>query len=138
MAINKFSITSEYHNISTVSRKIKSFLKEEKVDKEISDPVLISLMEALNNSIEHSYLEKPGNNIDIIVGITKTKIEVDILETGIKRTNFDKPTLKFDPDDLSTAPEGGMGLYIMDTLMDSISYSSENGVNRTSFYKKRI
>ena len=138
MAISKFSITSEYHNISTVSRKIKSFLREERIDKKISDPILISLMEALNNSIEHSYLEKPGNNIDVIVGISKTKIEIDILETGIKRTNFDKPSLKFDPEDLSTAPEGGMGLYIMDTLMDSISYSSENGVNRTSFYKKRV
>ncbi|MCF6270283.1 MAG: ATP-binding protein [Melioribacteraceae bacterium] len=136
MAINKFSITSEYHNISTVSKKIKSFLLKERVDKEISDPILISLMEALNNSIEHSYLEVPGNNIDVIIGISKTKVEVDILETGIARTNFDKPKLQFDPDDLSTAPEGGMGLYIINNLMDSVSYASEKGVNTTSFSKR--
>jgi len=136
MAINKFSITSEYHNISKVSREIKLFLLKQRVDKEISDPILISLMEALNNSIEHSYLEEPGNNIDVIIGISKTKVDVDILETGIARTNFDKPKLKFDPDDLSTAPEGGMGLYIIDSLMDSVSYSSERGVNTTSFSKR--
>ncbi len=136
MAINKFSITSEYHNISTVSRKIKTFLLKERIDKEISDPVLISLMEALNNSIEHSYLEEPGNNIDIIISASKTKVEVDIMETGIARTNFDKPKLQFDPNDLSTAPEGGMGLYIIDSLMDSVSYVSEKGVNTTSFSKR--
>lgn len=136
MAISKFSITSEYHNIATVSRQIKIFLKEQRVGKEIIDPILIGLMEALNNSIEHSYLEKPGNNIDVIVTTTKSKVEVDILETGIKRTNFDKPELKFDPDDLSSAPEGGMGLYIMDSLMDEISYCSVKGVNTTSFFKR--
>ena len=136
MAISKFSITSEYHNISTVSRKIKSFLREQRVSKDVSDPILISLMEALNNSIEHSYVEEQGHNIDVIIGISKTKVEVDILETGIARTKFEKPKLQFDPEDLSTAPEGGMGLYIMDTLMDSVSYKSENGVNTTSFFKR--
>ena len=136
MPIDKFSITSEYHNISIVSTKIKNFLKENSIDKEIIDPVLISLMEALNNSVEHAYLEKPGNNIDIIVTVSKLKVTIDILETGIPRTNFSKPKLDFDPDDLSTAPEGGMGLYIMDNLMDGIDYSSHNGVNTTTFYKR--
>ena len=136
MAINKFSLKSEYHNIGQVSKKIKSFLKNEKIDTEIIDKILISLMEALNNSIEHSYLEKPGNDIDVIVTTSRTKVEIDIMETGIARTNFEKPQLQFDPDDLSTAPEGGMGLYIIDTLMDSISYKSNAGVNTTSFYKR--
>ena len=135
MAISKFSITSEYHNISMVSRKIKLFLTEEKIDKDIIDPILISLMEALNNSIEHSYLEKAGNNIDVIVSISPLKVEISILETGIPRTNFDKPKLQFNPDDLSTAPEGGMGLFIIDNLMDSTSYSSNHGVNTTTFCK---
>ena len=136
MPIDKFSMTSEYHNISIVSAKIKNFLKENGLSREIIDPILISLMEALNNSVEHAYLEKPGNNIDIIVTISKFKVIVDILETGIPRTDFSKPTLEFDPDDLSTAPEGGMGLYIMDNLMDGIDYSSQNGVNTTTFYKR--
>lgn len=119
-----------------VSKKIKTFLLRQRVDVEISDPILICLMEALNNSIEHSYLEKSGNNIDVIVSISKTKVEIDIMETGIPRTNFDKPKLQFNPDDLSTAPEGGMGLYIIDNLMDSVSYTSEKGVNTTSFSKR--
>lgn len=136
MAINKYSITSEYHNISVVAIKIKSFLREQRVPNEVRDAILTSLMEALNNSIEHSYVEKPGNNIDVIVGVSKSRVEIDILETGIPRTNFDKPELKFDPNDLSSAPEGGMGLFIINNLMDTVSYTSEKGVNTTSFTKK--
>jgi len=135
MAIIKFSITSEYHNISLVSKKIQSFMEVEGVDSKIIDPILISLMEALNNSIEHSYLEDIGNNIDIIVSVLQTKVEIDILETGIARTNFDKPQLQFDPEDLASVPEGGMGLFIIDSLMDSTAYTSQKGVNTTTFSK---
>ena len=108
------------------------------VDSKIIDPVLISLMEALNNSIEHSYLEDTGNNIDVIVSVLQTKVEIDILETGIARTNFDKPQLQFDPEDLASVPEGGMGLFIIDSLMDSTAYTSQKGVNTTTFSKNLI
>jgi len=138
MAITKFSITSEYHNISLVSKKIQSFLERESVDAKTIDPILISLMEALNNSIEHSYVEEQGHNIDIIVSVLQTKVEIDILETGIARTNFDKPQLEFDPEDLASVPEGGMGLFIIDSLMDVTSYTSQKGVNTTTFSKNTI
>ncbi|MEN8194620.1 MAG: ATP-binding protein [Bacteroidota bacterium] len=135
MPINKFSITSEYHNISIVNKKIKAFCLKEHLQTNIMDSIEICLMEALNNVIKHSYKGRPGNKIDILVGITTNSIEIDIMETGLPRTNFKKPTLEFNHDDLNSAPEGGMGLYIIDSLMDSTSYSSQNGLNITSFSK---
>ncbi len=135
MPINKFAITSEYHNITVVNKKIKAFCLKELVHQNVIDAVEICLMEALNNVIKHSYEGKPGNKIDLIVGISNSKIDVDILETGLPRTNFDKPKLEFDPDDINSTPEGGMGLFIIDSLMNQTSYSSKNGLNVTSFSK---
>lgn len=135
MPINKFSITSEYHNISVVNKKIKVFCLKELISQNVIDAVEICLTEALNNVIKHSYEGKPGKKIDLIVGILNNKIDIDILETGLPRTNFDKPKLEFDPDDINSAPEGGMGLFIIESLMNSTSYSSKNGLNITSFSK---
>ncbi len=135
MPINKFSITSEYHNITVVNKKIKAFCLKELVPINVIDAVEVCLMEALNNVIKHSYEGRPGNKIDLILGISKYKVDLDILETGLPRTNFDKPKLEFDPDDIDSAPEGGMGLFIIDSLMNSTSYSSRNGLNITSFCK---
>lgn len=137
MPINKFAITSEYHNITVVNKKIKAFCFKELVPQNVIDAVEICLTEALNNVIKHSYEGKPGNKIDLIVGISNSKIDIDILETGLPRTNFDKPKLEFDPDDVNSAPEGGMGLFIIDSLMNQTSYSSKNGLNVTSFSKNR-
>lgn len=135
MPISKFSITSEYHNITVVSKKIKIFCLKELVPLNVIDAVEICLMEALNNSIKHSYEGRPGNKIDLLVSISKTRIEIDIMETGLPRTNFDKPKLEFDPGNLDTAPEGGMGLFLIESLMNSASYCSKNGLNITSFSK---
>ena len=135
MPINKFSITSEYHNITVVNKKIKAFCLKELVPINVIDAVEVCLMEALNNVIKHSYEGRPGNKIDLILGISKYKVDLDILETGLPRTNFDMPKLEFDPDDIDSAPEGGMGLFIIDSLMNSTSYSSRNGLNITSFSK---
>lgn len=135
MPINKFAITSEYHNITVVNKKIKAFCLMELVPQNVIDAVEVCLMEALNNVIKHSYEGKPGNKIDLIVGISNYRIDIDILETGLPRTNFDKPILEFDPDDINSAPEGGMGLFIIESLMNSTSYSSKNGLNVTSFSK---
>lgn len=135
MPIRKFAITSEYHNISVVSKKIKAFAITERVSINVIDSVEICLMEALNNVIKHSYKGLPGKKIDLIVSINSKTIDIDILETGIPRTNIQKPTLEFNPDDLNSAPEGGMGLYIIASLMNSTDYSSNNGLNITSFSK---
>jgi len=138
MPISKFSITSEYHNIAIVSKKIKIFCMKELVPVNVMDAVEICLMEALNNVVKHSYEGRPGNKIDLIIGISKTKIDIDILETRLPRTNFDKPKLEFDPGDINSAPEGGMGLFLIESLMNSTSYSSNNGLNITSFSKNLL
>lgn len=135
MPINKFAITSEYHNISVVSKKIKAFCIKESVPINVIDAVEICLMEALNNVIKHSYKGLTGKKIDLIVSINPKTIDIDIMETGLPRTDIKKPTLEFNPDDLNSAPEGGMGLYIIDSLMNKTAYSSNNGLNITSFSK---
>ncbi|MCZ7603337.1 MAG: hypothetical protein M5R37_10725 [Melioribacteraceae bacterium] len=44
--------------------------------------------------------------------------------------------MEYDPEDIENLPEGGMGLYIIDQLMDEISYKVLDGVNIFSMKKK--
>jgi len=37
--------------------------------------------------------------------------------------------LDYDPDDLASLPEGGMGLYLLHSLMDHVDYVSRDGRN---------
>jgi positive regulator of sigma E activity len=114
MAITKFSITSEYHNISLVSKKIQLYLERESVDSKTIDPILISLMEALNNSIEHCGVIKEVTQKTIKVSLlnisgcaschTKSTCSVsdidnkviDVINPGVKFNTGDKVKVAFE------------------------------------------
>lgn len=43
--------------------------------------------------------------------------------------------LDFDPGDIQSLPESGMGLQIIHEIMDEVDYRSDAGVNRLSLMK---
>ena len=45
-------------------------------------------------------------------------------------------SLEFDPEDLRSIPEGGMGLVIIKEIMDSTGYKTEDGKNHLTMTKK--
>ena len=93
-------------------------------------------MKHLNNVIKHSYKENQSEKIELKVSLEDKKFLIIISDEGHSRTNFDKPTLEFDPDDIDSLPEGGMGLFIIDTLMDSTDYKVLDGKNMFTMVKK--
>lgn len=95
----------------------------------------ICLTEALNNVIKHSYEGKPGNLIKLKLALTKKRLEIIISETGKPREKIEKPKLEFDPTDIENLPEGGMGLFIIEEIMDETKYRSDGKTNTFTMIK---
>ncbi len=129
MPENSFTIESDIEKITFLGKEVTKFLINNNIEKKITYDIELCLLEAINNVIRHSYKGKAGMPIQVDVKIMSDKIELKIIDSGISRTNFDKPVLDFDPDDTENLPEGGMGLYIIDQLMQSNSYEVINGEN---------
>ena len=125
----QYLIDSSFREISSFSSKVRSFLEKNSISEEIINAVDISLVEALNNVVEHAYGMKQGNRIEINIEIVSNKIILQLCDWGIARTNLEKAKLDFDPDDIDNLPEGGMGLFIIEQLMDKTEYSSIDGKN---------
>lgn len=106
-------------------------------DESVCNEIEICLVESLNNIIKHAYKEDNSRNIDLSIEINTSYIVIDVEDDGIPRKERKKPSLDFDPDDIENLPEGGMGLYIIDQLMDELTYKSIDGANIFTM-KKRI
>ncbi len=137
MESGTFTIDSEYSSVTGfISR-----MRDENFYGDISDRVRgeieICLVEALNNVVKHSYSEESGHNIVIKLNNSDGWVSITINEDGSPRPEMDAPNLDFDPDDIDNIPEGGMGLFIIDQLMDETNYTSENGQN-TFVMKKKL
>ena len=89
----------------------------------------LCLVEALNNAIKHSYKGNGNEIVELEVFIENGIVKLVITDYGISRKNLDKATLDFDPSDIENLPEDGMGLFIIESLMDETNYISDGKKN---------
>jgi len=99
-----------------------------------------AVMELLVNVVKHSYAAAPGAVVAIYVVSGPQSIELIIEDTGKgmlpeRLTNAPRE-LSFDATDLAGLPEAGMGIAIVKSVMDTLQYESECGVNRLTAIKR--
>ena len=79
------------------------------------------LVEALNNVVEHAYLEKSGSAIHIELEMADQNALIKITDNGIAAPGsvlIEESELP----DITTLPEGGWGLCLIQALADNIEY----------------
>lgn len=122
MPKKEFSMKGYYDEVAVLSQNMRDFLGKNKVSSKVCDEIEICLTEALNNVIKHSYKGESDKAINVLVNKKKKILEIEIVDTGEARKSFDKPTLDFDPEDIESLPEGGMGLFIIEEIMNETHY----------------
>ncbi len=125
----EINILSDYDNVAQVNDAVRDFLSNQGVETYILNAFDICLTEALNNIIKHAYKEENGREIVVKLRKDTKVIEVEIIDEGQPRTKFEIPNLDFDPQDINNLPESGMGLFIMNQLMDELKYENRDGKN---------
>ena len=129
MIEQSFNIISDYGSVALVNKQIRFFLELHGIEQHISNAVEICLTEALNNVIKHSYKSDNTKSIELIVKKDTNNFEIIIIDTGLPRENLVVTKLDFDPKDINNLPESGMGLYIIEQLMDEMKYFTKDGKN---------
>lgn len=106
---------------------------------EIED-LKIAVSEAVTNVVHHAYNDNEEG--EIVIGCAlydKQKIEIMVADYG-NSFNFEEIKSKIGPysedDQVSMLREGGLGLYLMETLMDEVKVNNEGGV--TVFMTKYV
>lgn len=128
-------ITSEYELVGVACEEFRNFCNSKGIPESISIKVEICLTEALNNVIKHSYGGQEGNDIDLELAVDDVNLSIVIKEYGKAREKITKPTLEFDPQDIENLPEGGMGLFIIEEIMDETIYHSDGKTNTFTMIK---
>ncbi len=134
--VKTFSIKSNFNNITPLTKKIDLLLSKNGISKEICNSITIALLESLNNVIKHSYNNNQTEIIKLKLQINTNCISIKIIDYGIARKNVNKPKIEFNCSEIETLPESGMGLFIIENLMDQTTYISESGLNILTLIKK--
>ena len=95
----------------------------------------LCVVEACTNAIKHAYNHHPNHDVEVVVTMFFDKVTFAISDTGKTMEKREMPSLDFDPNDLESIPEGGMGLFIINSVMDTVDYNSSQGKNTLTLTK---
>lgn len=91
--------------------------------------------EACSNIIEHAYRGQPGA-IEMQIDWDGKTLTIVLKDTGhpFEIEKVAKPDINAP---LSKRKVGGLGIYLMQRLMDKVQYTSSNGINTLTLIKHR-
>lgn len=120
--------------------RVTRFLEELGEDWNLPDPLVFSLNlvleEALTNTILYGFSDDKDHIIEILCSNDRSEISFTIRDDGVE---YD-PTKKEDPDITLPAEErpiGGLGIFLIKKIMDSVNYKRINNINNL-ILKKNI
>ncbi|MDR3610553.1 MAG: ATP-binding protein [Ignavibacteriaceae bacterium] len=132
---NMLEIKSRTENLAAIRSFINSAATEAGLTKEVIDNIILAVDEACTNIIKHAYKYSPDGRIIITLKPDKKTFTVEIIDYG---KSFD-PNIVPNPDLQKYVDQGrvgGLGMYLMKTLMDEVKYYSVPGkFNQVSLSK---
>lgn len=122
-----FNIKSSFENIQLISVSIRAILSFLEFDELFCYDVELAITEVLNNCVEHSYKLESNHDIKIQFILKEKNLIIKVFDDGLEipKDIFDNINdYEFDP-----LTEGGRGLFLVNQIMDSISYSKLDNLN---------
>jgi serine/threonine-protein kinase RsbW len=132
---NKLEIKSRTENLTAIREFINNAAKGAGFSKETIDNIILAVDEACTNIIKHAYKYIPDGRIVIKYKTDEHSFTIEIVDFG---KSFD-PMLVPNPDlqkYIDQGRVGGLGMFLMKTLMDEVKYTSIPGkFNQVSLSK---
>lgn len=119
-------IPSETQNLELIREFVSGVASKVGFDSEEINKIELAVDEACTNVIEHAYKGKKGD-IDIAIKVDYQKFTVIVTDRGdaFRFRDVEMPDMN---EYLAELRVGGLGIYLMKTLMDEVEYHSEPGV----------
>jgi serine/threonine-protein kinase RsbW len=126
----RFVIESRLENVALAGRAAAALSVYSGLSEVEAAQIELCVVEAANNCIRHAYSLEPGHEVDVSWSFRDGRLEIGIADEGTPIPGGLQPkTFDFDPDDIAGLPEGGMGLYIINSVMDELEYRTAGGRN---------
>ncbi len=137
----KFIIDSGMEHVPLIGMSVNRLCLSASFSAMDAFNIELCVVEAVTNSIRHSYGGKGGQEVHVVFTLTDEEVILDICDTGppmnsdiLEKAKIDCPENSYDLESIS---EGGRGLGIMKEIMDSVAYRTEGGQNCLTLKKRR-
>ena len=136
-SVDELRVKSKTENLSEIRDFVSLNAQKAGIESSTIDNIILAVDEACTNIIRHAYKLSPQGEIIIKINYDVKKFIITIIDYGIS----------FEPDRIPQ-PDlqkyyrehrvGGLGMYLMKSLMDDVTYTSIPGKYNQVLLKKNI
>jgi serine/threonine-protein kinase RsbW len=125
----KFTIDSDLDQVCLIGMAVNKLCLMFSFSPADAYNMELCVVEAVTNSIKHSYGGEKGKEINVIFSLSSEHLTIDVCDYGIVMDSnvLENADLKY-PDrkraDVEHIADSGRGIGIMKTLMDNVTYAS--------------
>ncbi|MCK4559063.1 MAG: ATP-binding protein [Calditrichia bacterium] len=137
----KLKIPSITENLQMIREFVLKIAAKTGFNEETQEQIALAVDEACTNVIKHAHHHDARRLMDIQIQTDANKMKITITDKG---RGFDITKLK-DPDIekfIKESRHGGLGIYLIKTLMDEVDYEFNPGVKNqvqlTKYLKKSV
>lgn len=126
--IKYFVVSNRIGELKDLGRITEELVRKWKLPADLTMNLNLVLEEALSNIIYYAFNDNREHKIRITISLANDKLTVRIKDDGIP---FD-PSSRQQPDISLAAterPVGGLGIFLISKIMDSVHYSREKNLN---------
>jgi len=136
----QFNVPARLEEVRAVAESLRAFMTSD-VPVEARDAIELGIVEAMTNVVTHGYAGTQPAAMELRFEQSGDAAIVELLDSGtpIPPENLgrdSKAPFDFDPADIASLPEHGMGLSLIRLSFDAVDYQSADGVNRLTMAKR--
>ncbi|MFU8812735.1 MAG: ATP-binding protein [Balneolaceae bacterium] len=123
-------------NLQTVRDFVAKYAFEHGYTEKAVHEITLAVDEAATNIIKHAYKFDSSRKVDLSLTFEPEKICIILSDQGRNFTlqAFNKPDIE---KQVKSKKRGGMGVYMIHSLMDQVRYASDGDTNEIIMCKKR-
>lgn len=115
---------------------LTEFARVGNLPEEVSFSIQLAIDELFTNIVSYGYDDDDSHQVEIKMSIQSNELRVDLIDDA---KEFD-PLHEADQPDLDASLEdrriGGVGIHLVKTMMDEVSYKYEDSKNHLTLVKK--
>lgn len=128
----RLTIPSHPKYLQLVRKMVKKITAINGISKKESADIILAVDEACANIIRHGYQNQPHGTIHLYFDVCQTELGITIEDFGCQ---WDPEKLR--PRDLDEIRPGGLGIHMMQCVMDCVNFESGSGDgNRVRMIKR--
>lgn len=132
-----YSIASRRADVAAFADVFESYCIKHGVETAVMRAFQVAFDEWLTNVVDYAHAGREQADIEVALGVDDGALVAEVVDQGEAfnpLTDSAEPSLELDVED---RPIGGLGVHLIRTLMDDVSYRREDGRNHLRMTKHR-